>query len=194
MMISASQADNIIERMRGTFTLEDRTEEERYEEVKGLNAEVKQIWEPFFRKLFERLQQHMSDNNLNKVVFPYHCWRCWTIDLVREYFGQEGCKCTIIEVTTDSKLRCQRWVERQIPRGLDAEKQWRENAGQPLTTLRNAYGPEYKGNEDHFLRFVQHRYFFPREPMPRDQSDIFFVKNDNFDGLQEVKKILALDS
>jgi hypothetical protein len=61
-----------------------------------------------------------------------------------------------------------------------------------MTKLRDAYGPEYKGNEEHFLKFVEHRYFFPREPMPQDKSDIFFIKNDNFEGLREMEKILGL--
>ena len=191
MHVSTSQT-GIMELMRGTLTVEDRTEEERYAAVKEHDAEVRAVWEPFYRAVFERLKQHMSDKNMSKVIFPFHCWRSWMIDLVREYFGQEGCKCTIVEVTTDAKLRYQRWVERQVPKGLDVEKRWREDAGEPMTKLRDAYGPEYKGNEEHFLKFVEHRYFAPREPMPQDQSDIFFIKNDNFEGLREMEKILGL--
>jgi len=191
LLITTSQT-GIMELMRGDVNLNDLTEEARYEEVKKHNAEVRATWEPYFRKVFERLKQHMASNNMNKVIFPFHCWRSWTIDLVREYFGQEGCNCKIIEVTTDAKVRYQRWVHRQEGKGLDVEKAWQEGANEAMQTLRNTYGPDYKGNEEHFLKYVEQRYFSPREPMPQDQSDIFFIENDNFDGLKELEKILGL--
>merc|ERR1712107_561460 len=110
----------------------------------------------------------MSDKNMSKVLFPYHCWRSWTIDLVREYFGQEEYECKIIEVTTEARLRYQRWVDRQVGKGMDVEKIWREGAGEHMTTLRNMYGADYKGNEEHFLKYVEQRYFFPRQPMQQN--------------------------
>eukprot|EP00747_Dinoflagellata_sp_TGD_P201183 gnl/TRDRNA2_/TRDRNA2_74660_c0_seq1.p1 gnl/TRDRNA2_/TRDRNA2_74660_c0~~gnl/TRDRNA2_/TRDRNA2_74660_c0_seq1.p1 ORF type:complete len:200 (+),score=26.94 gnl/TRDRNA2_/TRDRNA2_74660_c0_seq1:44-601(+) len=185
-----------MELMRGNLNLNGLTEEARYEEVKKHDAEVRAKWEPYFRMVFERLKQHMLEKDMSKVIFPFHCWRFWKIDLVREYFGQgsEGYKCKIIEVTTSPELRYQRWVDRQIPKGLDPEQRWREDAGEPMTVLRNTYGPEYKGNEEHFLKFVEQRYFFPREPLPQDQSDVFFIKNDHFDGLKEMGRILGLSS
>lgn len=191
LLITTSQTGTM-ELMRGNLNLNGLTEEARYEQVKKHDAEVRATWEPFFRKLFERLKQHMSESKMNKVIFPYHCWRSWTIDLLREYFGNEGCKCKIIEVTTDANLRYQRWVDRQVGKGLDVEKVWRERQGEHMTALRNTYGPEYNGNEEHFLKYVEQRYFFPREPMPQDQSDIFFIKNDNFDGLKEMIQILGV--
>lgn len=186
--INISQT-NIMTLMRGGLNLDGLTEADRYEKVKEHDDEVLATWKPFFRKVFERLLEVMAEKDMKKVIFPFHCWRDWTVDLIRECFGKDY-KLKIVEVTVDPQLRYKRWVERQVGKGMDVDKRWREDAGEQMTKLRDLYGPEYKGNEEHFLKFVEQRYFFPRQPMPEGDKDVFVIKNDKFEGGVEFQKML----
>merc|ERR1719379_1790564 len=68
LLVTISQC-GIMEKMRGDVNLIDLTEEARYEEVKKHDAEVREAWEPMFRKIFEKLKQHMVEKNMHKVIF-----------------------------------------------------------------------------------------------------------------------------
>ena len=180
MIVAASKPS--IHFMRGTFG--DYLNGNLIEQVKKHDAEVRTAWEPFFRALFVKLKQIEE----SKIVFVYHVWRQWTVDVFREYFPTS----TFVEVQVTRSLLLDRYVSRMAGRGVNFETVWR-GEGEEITMLREMHGPEYKGNEEHFKKFVEWRYFFHREPVWEEAQNTFYViSNDNYDGAQELEKILNL--
>mmetsp|Transcript_17394 Transcript_17394/g.26248 ORF Transcript_17394/g.26248 Transcript_17394/m.26248 type:complete len:199 (+) Transcript_17394:2-598(+) len=168
----------VMDLMRGTFGNENVIEE-----VKLHDAEVFTAWEPFYRALFEKLKQVPQ----NKIVFVYHCWRLWIVDVLREYFPTSK----IVEVQVARSVLLKRFVERQAKNGVDHEALWRDDQREQIAMLREKYGPEYRGNEENYKKFCEWRYFFYREPII-EGPNIFFINNDDFDGAQQLEQILNL--
>merc|ERR1712137_712938 len=165
-----------IDLMRGTFG-----EENLIEGVKSREAEVRTAWEPFFRALYEKLTEMKE----RKILFVYHVWRQWLVDVFREYFPTS----TFVEVQVTRSLLLDRYVKRMTEKGVNLEAVWRDSEG-PIAVLREKYGPEYKGNEDHFKKYVEWRYIFFREPWWEETQNTFVINNDDFDGARELEKIL----
>eukprot|EP00440_Ansanella_granifera_P013401 gb/GFBE01014563.1/.p1 GENE.gb/GFBE01014563.1/~~gb/GFBE01014563.1/.p1 ORF type:complete len:186 (+),score=30.02 gb/GFBE01014563.1/:1-558(+) len=176
LLVEASTS--VIGLMRGTFAAENQVEE-----VKRHDAEVRTAWEPCFRALSEKLKQVKERN----IVFVYHVWRQWVVDLFRNYFPTS----TFVEVQVTRSLLLDRYVNRMAERGMNLEAAWRDRDG-PIQMLRERYGPEYKGNEEHFKKFVEWRYIFYREPWWKQAHNTFVVQNDNFDGAQHLENIINL--
>merc|ERR1719420_534934 len=99
--------------MRGTFGGENLVEE-----VKTHDAEVRTAWEPMFRATFEKLKQMKA----SKIVFVYHIWRQWIVDVFREYFPTS----VIVEVQVTRSVLLDRFVDREVKDGMDHETLWRE--------------------------------------------------------------------
>ena len=74
-------------------------------------------------------------------------------------------------------------MNREVSRGIDHEVRWREDSGERFTMLREKYGPEYRGNEENYKKFIEWRFYFYRESFPEEQNT-YFVNNENFDGAQ----------
>mmetsp|Transcript_76526 Transcript_76526/g.224619 ORF Transcript_76526/g.224619 Transcript_76526/m.224619 type:complete len:240 (+) Transcript_76526:53-772(+) len=181
MLVGASKS--VIHFLRGTFG--DYLIGNLIEEVKKHDAEVRTAMEPFFRALFEKLKQIKE----SKIVFVYHVWRQWTVDVFREYFPTS----TFVEVQVTRSLLLDRYVSRMAEKGVNLETLWRDGQGEQITMLREKHGPEYKGNEDHFKKFVEWRYIFYREPVWEEaQNNFNVINNDNYDGAQDLEKILNL--
>mmetsp|Transcript_66086 Transcript_66086/g.132642 ORF Transcript_66086/g.132642 Transcript_66086/m.132642 type:complete len:240 (+) Transcript_66086:42-761(+) len=181
MLVAASKP--VIDLMRGAFG--DYLNGNWIEEVKKHDAEVRTAFEPFFRTLFEKLKQIKE----SKIVFVYHVWRQWTVDVFREYFPTS----TFVEVQVTRSLLLDRYVSRMAKKGVNLETVWRDGQGEAFTLLREKYGPEYSGNEDHFKKYVEWRYIFYREPVWEEARNGFYVvSNDKYDGSQELEKILGL--
>merc|ERR1712119_140746 len=106
-------------------------------------------WEPFFRMVFEKLKQIKEGN----IVFVYHIYRQWTVDVFREYFPAS----TIVEVQVARGVLLDRFVSREVMNGVNHEKSWRDDQGERFTMLREKYGPEYKGNEGSYKKFLEWR-------------------------------------
>jgi len=175
-------ASGVIDLMRGPFG-----DENVIQEVKKHDAEVRASWEPFFRALFDKWKQIKQ----KKIVFVYHCWRQWTVDIFREYFPTSK----FVEVHVTHSLLLDRFVDRQVKNGINHEALWRDDPREHMKKLRDKYGPEYKGNEDNYKKFCEWRYFFYREPFwERQDGQIYVINNDNFDGVQELIPILNLTS
>ena len=170
-----------IDLLRGPFG-----DENLIETVKSHDAGVRTTWEPFFRVLFERLKQMKE----RKIVFVYHVWRQWVVDLFREYFPMS----MFVELQVTRSLLLDRYVERMKEKGCDFEAVWRDaKMPNPLAMLREKYGPEYKGNEEHFKKYVEWRYIFYREPWWEEaQNNAYVINNDTFGGARDLEKILKL--
>mmetsp|Transcript_109871 Transcript_109871/g.190132 ORF Transcript_109871/g.190132 Transcript_109871/m.190132 type:complete len:273 (+) Transcript_109871:68-886(+) len=172
----------VIHLMRGTF--------EDYlsggiliEEVKKHDADVRAATEPFLRAVFEKLKQIPK----SKIVFAYHVWRQWVVDVFREYFPTS----TFVEVQVTRSLLLDRYVSRMAKRGTNLEAVWRDGEG-PISMLREKYGPEYKGNEQHIKKYVEWRYVYYRDPFWEEAHNSYVVNNANYDGAQALEKILNL--
>mmetsp|Transcript_62207 Transcript_62207/g.140330 ORF Transcript_62207/g.140330 Transcript_62207/m.140330 type:complete len:231 (-) Transcript_62207:128-820(-) len=173
-------ASGVINLMRDTFG-----EEQLSQEVKKHDAEVSTAWEPFFRALFDKLKQIKE----SKIVFVYHCWRQWTVDVFREYFPTSK----FVEVQVTRNLLLDRFVNGRVKNGVNHETLWRDDQREHMVMVREKYGPEYKGNEDNYKKFAEWRYFFCREPFWEEQkAQSYVVSNDNFDGAQDLERILYL--
>ncbi|CAD7944278.1 unnamed protein product [Amoebophrya sp. A120] len=198
----------VISKMRGTFAPGEGDNDEKdariIAEVKRHDEEVRAVMEPFFRAVFSKLKEQIIQESMpessKKVIFSYHIWRNWTVDLFQTFFP-EG---KIIEVKVDRRTLLNRFVQREIAAGLDHEARWREDPGERFAMLRNFYGPEWKGNEENYKKFVEWRFYFYREPFWDKDADegimradvgenIFVVNNDNFDAARELEKILELE-
>jgi len=178
LLEAVQHASRVISLMRGTFG-----NEHLIDEVQQHNAEVRTAWEPFFRAVFQKLKQVQQ----RQIVFVYHCWRLWTLDVLREYFPTSK----VVEVQVTRSLLLDRFVNREVEDGWDHEARWRDDQGERFAMLREKYGPEYKGNEDNYKKFIEWRFFFYREPIPEAQHN-YVVDNDHFDGAQQLEKILSL--
>jgi len=173
-MIGASQRATPL--MRGTFG-----NEHLIDEVKQHDAEVRAAFEPFFRALFEKVSQVQE----SKIVFVYHCWRLWMLDVLREYFPTSK----VVEVRVTRSLLLDRFVDREVKAGKDHEALWRDDPGERFAMLRDKYGPEYKGNEDNYKKFIEWRFYFPVESISEGHN-VYVVDNDNFEGAQQLAGIL----
>ena len=193
LLIAASK--QVVHLMRGSF--EDHLDgKDLVEEAKKHDAEVKAAWEPVFRAICEKLKQVKE----RKIVFVYHIYRQSNVDIIREHFPRV--KFAEVQVTRSLLLdryvsRMEKGDERKDPEkggraGVDLKALWRDNKGEPITMLRERYGPEYEGNEEQFKKFVEWRYIFWREPVWEDPKNNFcVVNNDNFDGARQLETILA---
>ena len=173
---------SVLKLMRGTFGSENLVAEVKAHEAE---AEVRAYWEPFFRLLFEKLKQRTKQQR--KVVFVYHCWRLWTLDVLREYFPAVK----IVEVEVQKEMLLDRYVQRQVKEGVNHQEAWASpKASAELAMLREKYGPVYKGNEAHFKDYCWWRYFFYREPILAGRN-IFIVNNDDFSASDKVGELLG---
>lgn len=184
--IDASQ--KVIDKMRGTLGNENLVEEVRQHE-----AEVQAAWEPHFTGVFHKLKEEMVATSKHKLVFPYHCYQSWTLDLLRETFPGGPNNCKVVEVEVNRDLMKERFVQREVEAGMDHEKLWREDEGQRFKMCRERYGPEYKGNEENYKNFLEWRMMYPREEIKADEAaGVYVINNDNFDAAQQLEKILSL--
>jgi hypothetical protein len=138
---------------------------------------VRAAFEPFFRALFEKVSQVQE----SKIVFVYHCWRLWMLDVLREYFPTSK----VVEVRVTRSLLLDRFVDREVKAGKDHEALWRDDPGERFAMLRDKYGPEYKGNEDNYKKFIEWRFYFPVESISEGHN-VYVVDNDNFEGAQQL--------
>ena len=60
-----------------------------------------------------------------KIVFVYHIYRRWTVDVFREYFPASK----IEEVQVARSVLLDRFVSREVKRGIDHEAGWRDGEG-----------------------------------------------------------------
>jgi len=193
LLIAASQ--QVVPLMRGSF--EDHLDgKDQIEDIRKHDAEVNAAWEPLFRAVCEKLKQVDKP----KIVFVYHIYRQSNVDIIREYFPTAK----FVEVQGTRSLLLDRYVSRMEKgdkrkdsekggrAGVDLKAKWRDGEGEHMTLLRDRYGPEYEGNEEHFKKFVEWRYIFWREPVWEDpKNDFRVINNDNFDGAQELERMLA---
>lgn len=182
LLIGASQAATHF--MRGAF--EDFLLGNSIEGIRTHDTEVRAAFEPFFRALFEKLKQVKE----TKMVFVYHVWRQWIVDVFREYFPTS----TFVEVQVTRGLLVNRYLSRMEnkgEKGVSPETAWKEGQGEEIKMLREKYGTEYSGNEEHFKKYVEWRYIFHREPVWEDARNHFhIINNDTFDGAQDLEKVL----
>jgi dephospho-CoA kinase len=184
-LVDASQ--KAIDKMRGTLGNENLVEE-----VTQHAAEIRAAWEPHFTGVFHKLKEEMVATGKHKLVFPYHCYQSWTLDLLRQNFpgGPNNCKVVEVEVTRD--LMKERFVQREVKAGMDHEKQWREDEGQRFKMCRERYGPEYKGNEENYKNFLEWRFMFHREEIKADAgAGVYVVNNDKFDAAEKLEKLFS---
>eukprot|EP00933_Yihiella_yeosuensis_P065393 TRINITY_DN69166_c0_g1_i1.p1 TRINITY_DN69166_c0_g1~~TRINITY_DN69166_c0_g1_i1.p1 ORF type:complete len:277 (-),score=18.41 TRINITY_DN69166_c0_g1_i1:200-1000(-) len=169
-------------------------------EVTKHDAEVRAAWEPFFRRLFEKLQDLIKEQGFKQVLFVYHCWRQWTLDVLQEYFGPSSSsfsksRLIVVEVQTSRSVMLERFVQRQVENGVDHETIWRERGGE-VAELREKYGAVYQvtGNSGFaYKKFCEWRYFFYREPVWKAADNhMQVISNDNFQAEQELEKILSI--
>ena len=185
-MIDASR--KVIDKMRGTLG-----NEKLVEEVRRHEAEVQAAWQPHFTGMFHKLKEEMVATGKHKLVFPYHCYQAWTLDLLRELFPGGPHNCKVVEVEVTRHLMKERFVQREVKAGMDHEKQWREDEGQRFKMCRERYGPEYRGNEENYKDFLEWRMMSPREEIVADEATgVYVINNDNFDAAPQLEKILNL--
>ena len=157
------------------------------DEAKKHEAEVRSGFEPFFRAVFEKMARIKE----KKIVFVYTCWRQWIVDLFREFFPTS----IIVDVQVTRSLLLDRFVKREAKQfaeeGDSHEALWRDNKGERFSMCREKYGPEWKGNEDNYKTFIEWRFYVYREPF-WEGANGYAVNNDNFDGAQQLEKILHL--
>ena len=184
-LIDASQ--KVGDKMRGTLGNENLVEE-----VRQHAAEVQAAWEPHFTGVFHKLKEDMVATGKHKVVFPYHCYQSWTLDLLRQIFPGGPNNCKVVEVEVARDLMKERFVQRELKAGMDHEKQWREDEGQRFKMCRERYGPEYKGNEENYKSFLEWKFMQPREEIKADEAaGVYVVNNDEFNAVGKLEKLFS---
>ena len=173
----------VIDIMRGTLGNQNLVEE-----VKQHADEIREAWEPHFTGVFHKLKEEMVATKKQKVVFPYHCYQPWTLDLLRTVFPGGPHNCKVVEVEVSRELLKERFLQREVKAGLDHEKEWREDEGARFKMCRERYGPEY--NQENYKNFLEWRFVFPREEIKEEvEAGVYVVNNDNFDAVEKLGKL-----
>ena len=171
--------------MRGTLGNKNLVEE-----VRQHGAEIRAAWEPHFTDVFQKLKEEMVATNRHKMVFPYHCYQPWTLDLLRTVFPGGPRSCKVVEVEVSRELRKERFLQREVQAGMDHEKQWREDQGQRFTMCRERYGPEY--NKEDYKDFLEWRFMFHREEIKEEpEAGVYVVNNGHFDAVSQLEKLFS---
>lgn len=102
------------------------------------------------------------------------------MDVFREYFPTSK----VVEVRVTPSALLHRFVSRKVQNGIDHARSWRHDQGERFSTLRERYGPEYRGNEDNYKKFIEWRCCFYREPFRETRSTphVNVVNSDMFEG------------
>ena len=186
-MMDAAQKFKVMVMMRGTLGNDDLVEE-----VTQHAAEIRVAWEPHFTGVFHRLKEEMVATNRHKVVFPYHCYQPWTLDLLRTVFPGGPRNCKVVEVEVSRALLKERFLQREVEAGMLHDTLWREDEGERFTTCRERYGPEYRGNEENYKNFLEWRFLFHREEIKEEVgAGVYVVNNDNFDALKQLERVFT---
>jgi len=175
----------VMDEMRGTLGNENLVEE-----VRQHAAEIRKAWEPHFTGVFHQLKEEMVATKKHKVVFPYHCYQPWTLDLLRTVFPGGSRNCKVVEVEVTRELMKERFLQREVNAGMEHEKLWREDEGARFKMCRELYGPEYKGNEENYKNFLEWRFLYPREEIKEDpEAGVYLVNNENFDAAERLENL-----
>ena len=182
-MVDASM--KVTDVMRGTLGNENLVEE-----VRQHADEIRAAWEPHFIGVFHKLKEEMVATGKHKIVFPYHCYQPWTLDLLRTVFPGGTRNCKVVEVEVSRELLKERFFQREVKAGMDHEKAWREDQGARMKLCREHYGPEY--NKEDYKKLLEWRFIFYREEIKEEpEAGVYVVNNDNFDAAEQLEKLFS---
>ena len=182
---SITDACKVIDLMRGTLGNESLVDE-----VTQNAAEIRAAWVPHFTGVFEKLRAEMLATGKHKVVFPYHCYHCSTLDLLRTVFPGGPGNCKVVEVEVERELLKERFFQREVKAGMDHEKAWREDQGARMKLCREHYGPEY--NKEDYKKLLEWRFIFYREQIKEEpEAGVYVVNNDKFDAAEQLEKLFS---